>query len=141
MVHEDEQISEAEVAAFADGSLPPRRRAHVAARVERSSELRVLVGEQRAALAAVRALDAPAPARLRARLQPEPSRLPSRPRARLRPLVLAVAAAIAVLLAILLVVLLVVLPPQGRRNGPAVLEIGRNSLLPPFAPAIHRAAA
>jgi hypothetical protein len=56
MVHGDEQMSEAELAAFADGSLPPRRRAHVAACIEHSSELRVLVGEQRAALEAVRAL-------------------------------------------------------------------------------------
>ena len=54
MVHEDGQISEAELAAFADGSLSPRRRAQVAACIERSRELRVLVGAQRAALAAVR---------------------------------------------------------------------------------------
>jgi anti-sigma factor RsiW len=80
MVHGDGQISEAELAAFADGSLSPRRRAQVAACIERSRELRVLVGAQRAALAAVRALDAPAPARLRALLlRAEPSRPPSRP--------------------------------------------------------------
>jgi hypothetical protein len=54
MVHRDGQTSEAELAAFADGSLPPRRRAQVAARVERSC---------------VRALDAPAPAQLRARIR------------------------------------------------------------------------
>lgn len=95
MIHGDGQLSEAELAAFADDSLTPRRRAHVAVHIERSSELRVLVGEQRAALEAVRALDAPAPARLRARVLPEPSRLPTRPHARLRPVVLAVAAATA----------------------------------------------
>src|SRR5918999_533880 len=72
MVHRDGQISEEELAAFADGSLSPRRRAQVAACIERSRDLRVLVGAQRAALAAVRALDAPAPARLRALLRPAP---------------------------------------------------------------------
>jgi hypothetical protein len=56
MVHGDGQTSEAEHAAFADGSLPPRRRAQVAAGIERSC---------------VRALDAPAPARLRARIRHE----------------------------------------------------------------------
>jgi anti-sigma factor RsiW len=121
------QISEAELAAFADGSLPPTRRAHVAARIERSSELRVLVGEQRTALEAVRALDAPAPARLCARLRPEPSRLPTPPHARLRPV-----------------------PFTGaRRSSDELLELAawhgsrdsariHNGLLPPLAPAIHR---
>jgi hypothetical protein len=56
----------AELAAFADGSLPPRRRALVARRVERSLELRALLDEQRVALEAVRALDVPATARLHA---------------------------------------------------------------------------
>ena len=50
MVHEDGQISEAELAS-------PRRRTQIAACIERSPELHVLVGAQRAALAAVRALD------------------------------------------------------------------------------------
>jgi hypothetical protein len=54
MVHGDEQTSEAELVAYADGLLPPRRRAQVAARIERSC---------------VRALDSPAPARLRARIR------------------------------------------------------------------------
>ena len=51
-----EQLSDrelSELAAFADGSLPPSRRAQVSARVERSAELRALVAEQRSALAAV----------------------------------------------------------------------------------------
>jgi anti-sigma factor RsiW len=128
MVHGDGQISEAELAAFADGSLSPRRRAQVAACIERSPELHVLVGEQRAALAAVRGLDAPAPARLRALLRPEPSRPPSRPHARLRTVPLAIAAGIAVLL-------VVVLPPQGRRNEPTVLEVARLAGRSPSAPA------
>ncbi len=131
MVHGDGQISEAELAAFADDSLTPRRRAQVAARIARSSELRVLVGEQRAALEAVRALDAPAPARLCARVRAEPSRLPTRSHARLRPVVLAVAAAIAVLL-------VVVLPPQGRRDGPTMLEIAQLADQSPCASAPPR---
>jgi hypothetical protein len=128
MVQGDGQMSDAELVAFADGSLPPRRRGQVAARIERSPELRALVGEQRAALHAGRALDAPAPARLRARIRPEPSRLPSRPRARLRPVPLATASATAVLL-------VVVLPPQGRRNGPPVLEVAQLAGRSPSAPA------
>jgi anti-sigma factor RsiW len=128
MVHGDGQMSDAELAAFADGSLPPRRRGQVAARIERSPELRALVGEQSASLDAVRALDAPAPARLRARIRPEPSRPPSRPRARLRPVPLAIASAMAVLR-------VVVLPPQGRRNEPTVLEVAQLAGRSPSAPA------
>lgn len=124
MVHGDAQISEAELAAFADGSLSPRRRAQIAACIERSPELHVLVGAQRAALAAVRALDAPAPARLRALRPPEPSR----PHARLRTVPLAIAAAVAVLIA-------GVLPLQGRRNEPTVLEIAHLADRSPSAPA------
>jgi anti-sigma factor RsiW len=124
MVHGDGQISEAELAAFADGSLSPRRRAQVAACIERSRELRVLVGAQRAALAAVRALDAPGPARLRALRPPEPSR----PHARLRTVPLAIAAAMAVLLA-------GVLPLQGRRSEATVLEVARLAGRSPSAPA------
>jgi hypothetical protein len=78
MVDRDGQISEAELAAFADGSRSPRRRAQIAACIERSPELHVLVGARRAALAAVRTLDAPAPAGIRALRPPEPSRPPSR---------------------------------------------------------------
>ena len=49
MVDQDGQISEAELAAFADGSPSPTRRAQVAACFERSPELHVPVGAQRAA--------------------------------------------------------------------------------------------
>lgn len=68
-----EQLSDrelSELAAFADGSLPPSRRAQVSARVERSAELRALVEEQRWTLDAVGGLDVQAPERLRARVQP-----------------------------------------------------------------------
>jgi hypothetical protein len=65
----DEHLSDADLAAFADGSLPQVRQAHVAARVERSRRLRILVDEQRVALDAVRALEVTAPARLHGRLR------------------------------------------------------------------------
>jgi anti-sigma factor RsiW len=133
----DGQMNEAELAAFADGSLPPSRRAQVAARIGRSSELRALVPEQQAVLRAFRAFDAPAPVRLRVRIRPEPSRPPSR----LRPLPLAIAAATAVLLVLLL-------SRQGRRNEPTVLEVAAwngsmdiarvyGGMLPHLAPGIH----
>ncbi|MGH2961468.1 MAG: hypothetical protein ACRDL3_04640, partial [Solirubrobacterales bacterium] len=72
MAGEDGNLSDAqqaELAAFADGSLPRRRHARVAAAVERSPELRAQVEEQRTALAAVDALDVPAPPGLRARVE------------------------------------------------------------------------
>jgi hypothetical protein len=128
MVQTEGQISAAELAAFADDSLPPRRRAQVATRIERSPELRAMVGEQRAALDAVRAVEAPAPARLRARIRPEPSCPPTPPHTHLRPVPLAIAAAMAVLL-------VVVLPPQGRRNEPTLLEIAQLADRSPSAPA------
>ena len=56
----------AELAAFADGSLPADRGQAVAERVERSPELSAMVAEQRAALEAVAALDVRAPAELHA---------------------------------------------------------------------------
>jgi hypothetical protein len=60
----DEHLGDADLAAFADGSLPQVRQAEVAACVERSPLLRSLVDEQRVALDAVRALEVTAPARL-----------------------------------------------------------------------------
>jgi len=77
-----EQLSDrelSELAAFADGSLPASRRAHVSARVERSAELRALVAEQRSALGAVSGLDVQAPGRLRARVEAVGARKERRP--------------------------------------------------------------
>src|SRR5262245_66316975 len=51
----------AELAAFADGSLPPERRAEVEARVAASPELLQLVERQRRTLAATQALSAEDP--------------------------------------------------------------------------------
>jgi anti-sigma factor RsiW len=72
MTERPERLSDrelSELAAFADGSLPPSRRAQVGARIERSAELRALVDEQRVALDAVGRLDLQAPERLRARVE------------------------------------------------------------------------
>ena len=55
----------AELAAFADGSLPPAERTRVAERVARSPHLQSLVAEQRASVMAVALLDVPTPPRLR----------------------------------------------------------------------------
>jgi anti-sigma factor RsiW len=131
MVREDGNLSDAEIAelaAFADGSLPARRRSTVAAAVERSPELRARLDEQRAALAAVRAIDTPAPARLRAHVE---SSLPRRePRLRWRGVALPAgiaAAAAAVLVAV------VVIPGAG--SDPTVAEAAALSNRGPSAPA------
>jgi hypothetical protein len=64
-------IDPAELAALADGSLDPRRRAAVEARVAGSAELAALLSEQERALALTRnaAADVEAPAALRARIE------------------------------------------------------------------------
>jgi hypothetical protein len=54
----------ADLAALADGSLPPRRRREMEARVAASPRLQLLLLEQRAALEAIRAHDERAPRRL-----------------------------------------------------------------------------
>jgi anti-sigma factor RsiW len=107
MASQDGNLSEAELAdlaAFADGSLPARRRAKVAAAVEESPKLKALVEAQRRALAAVREVDVSAPAGLRARV--EAGMADSAPRARWRVPALVggiAAAAAAVVLAVLLI--------------------------------------
>jgi hypothetical protein len=115
-----------ELAAFADGSLVPPLRTLVAARVDASPELRALVDEQRRALTVVRALDVPAPARLRARVGV------SRPRARswagLRIPAFA-AAALAVAAAVVLAVV------AGGPNAPSFNEAAGVAQLGPTGPA------
>jgi hypothetical protein len=63
----------AELAALADGSLPPERRAELEARVATSSELADRLAEQQRAVAMARsaAAEVEAPARLRARVEAE----------------------------------------------------------------------
>jgi anti-sigma factor RsiW len=60
---------EAELAALADGSLPPERRAEVEAQVAASPELAALFAEQQRALQLIRAAAVDAPGRLRARIE------------------------------------------------------------------------
>jgi hypothetical protein len=64
----------ADLAALADGSLPPERRKEVEARVAASSRLQLLLLEQRAALAVIRARDERAPQRLRGAVEGLPGR-------------------------------------------------------------------
>jgi anti-sigma factor RsiW len=132
MVREDGKLSDAEIAelaAFADGSLPARRRRKVAAAVERSPELRALLDEQRAALAAVRAVDVPAPARLRARVE---SSLPRpKPRPRWRGLALPAGIAAATAASVLLAVLVI----PGGGSDPTVAEAAALADRGPSAPA------
>jgi hypothetical protein len=121
MAGEDGNMSDvrlAELAALADGSLAPAARARVEAAVERSPHARALLDEQRAALAAVRALDARAPAALRARVEIA-SRAAERPRRHHRRLVLA--GGLAATLAATLLVVAVVLDGGGPAP-PTVLE-------------------
>jgi anti-sigma factor RsiW len=132
MVRDDGNLSDAEIAelaAFADGSLPARRRAKVAAAVERSPQMRALLDEQRAALAAVRAVDVPAPARLRSRVESSLPHPASRPRWRglALPAGIAAATAAAVLLAVLVI--------PGGGSGPTVAEAAALSNRGPSAPA------
>jgi hypothetical protein len=111
----DGNLSNAELAglaALADGSLPRAERAPVDATVARSPDLCWLLDEQRVALAAVRALNAPAPASLRARLEATP-RAPESRRARALRVGAALAASALLALALL---------PGGQPGAPTVLE-------------------
>jgi anti-sigma factor RsiW len=59
---------EGELTRLADGSLPAARQADLLAQIERSPELTAALAEQERAVTMLRALDEPAPAALRARL-------------------------------------------------------------------------
>jgi hypothetical protein len=90
---EDEPEAEiAELAALADGSLPPRRRAALEARVAASSELAERLGEQQRAVALARSATngVEAPPALRARI--EAQRAARRMRVSRRPVLIGVAA-------------------------------------------------
>jgi anti-sigma-K factor RskA len=93
--HDDVDRAEAELAALADGSLAPDRRAALEERVAASPELAERLAEQRRAVALfdAAAAEVEAPAGLRARVEPQPRarRAPTR-----RGLALAGAAAAAV---------------------------------------------
>jgi hypothetical protein len=119
---------EAELAALADGSLPPDRRAEVEARVAGTPELAALLAEQERAVALVRsaAAEVEAPAGLRRRvegLRPGEAR-PSRQRRLAFGAGLAVAAAVAIVLALTL---------PGGPGGPSLAEAAGLGTLPATA--------
>jgi hypothetical protein len=130
----DTQLSDrerADLAAFADGTLPERRRAAVEARLATSPELTALVDEQRRARDTVRtaAAEVAAPASLRARL--EAARKEAAPKVRRRKFILGgtfAAAAAAVALA------LVLTPPGDVPGGPTTVEAAELSAQPATAP-------
>lgn len=99
------ELELAELAALADGSLAPERRAAVEARVAESEDLAARLAEQERALALTRsaAVGVDAPAALRARLEAE--RQPRRVLIPRRGLVLGASAAAAVAVAVIAVVL------------------------------------
>ncbi len=120
----------AELAALADGTLPPERRGPLEARVAASPELRELLDRQRRAVGATRAAATePAPASLRAKVERRVGGAEASPRrARLVPgLALAgAAAAAAVVLALVL---------TGGPSGPTVADAARLATVAPSGPA------
>lgn len=135
MASENGQLSDAELAelaAFADGSLPRSDRERVAARVERSVELRALVDEQRRAIAAIELLDAPAPTRLFARVEAE--RGPASSRARW-PRVALVGGLAATLAATVLVVVLLSGSEAGAPTIGEAAELSQRGATAPAPPA------
>ncbi|MGP0047486.1 MAG: anti-sigma factor family protein [Solirubrobacteraceae bacterium] len=102
---EQPQFSEAELARLADGSLPAPRRSDLRAQVSGSPELAAALAEQERAVSLLRALDEPAPAALRARIDElTASATVRRPRPRRR-WTLAVSASVALAIAIVAVVI------------------------------------
>jgi Anti-sigma-K factor rskA len=95
-------LDEAELAALADGSLAPERRAALEARVEASSELAERLAEQRRAVALAQgaAAEVEAPAALRARIEAQRGARRAPARRRLVVAAAAGAAALAVALAL-----------------------------------------
>ncbi len=118
----------ADLAALADGSLAPERRAEVQARVEADPELRALVDEQRRAVDLVRtaAADARAPLALRERIEADRQRLGPRARRRRRGLLGGLAAALAVAALALALAL-----PGGTPGAPTLVQAAGLSALPP----------
>jgi hypothetical protein len=123
------EIREEELAALADGSLPPERQAVVEAHVQASPELAAALDEQRRAVSALRgaAGDVDAPAALRSRIEAERARRRAL-RVR-RPLGFAIGFAAAAVTAAALV--LVGLPG----GGPSIAEAADLATKPPTEPA------
>jgi anti-sigma factor RsiW len=114
-----------ELAALADGSLAPERRAALEARVAASPRLRALLREQEEAVAAVRLRAEPAPQRLHDAIV----RMPERPR-RLRPAGAAVAVVTAVAAAAVGALVLPALPgsEQAAPTLAAATALGARSI-------------
>lgn len=125
----------ADLAALADGSLPPERRAEVEARVESDPQLGALVEEQRRAvhLARTAAADTRAPLALRERVEADRQRLAPRARRRRRGLMGGLAAALAVAALALVLAL-----PGGTPGGPTVVQAAGLAELPPVTPGPKR---
>ena len=121
----DEQL--AELAALADGSLPPEQRAILEARVAASPRLRELLDEQERAAAAVRGREEMAPPSLRARVRA--LRGEERSRSRRRVVIGAALVATATALALALVL------PAGEPSGPTVAEAAVPTGAAPTGPA------
>ena len=123
----DQEVTE--LCAFADGTLPPARRAEVEARVSASPELTAMVERQRHALVATQALAAePVPSSLRTAVQ---DLTPRRTKARRRRLGVAFSAA-AVLAAV--AVIFVVLSVSGGPAAPSVAAAAQLALQAPSGP-------
>ena len=125
----------ADLAALADGSLPPERRAEVEARTQADPELRALVDEQRRAVDLVRTAgaDTRAPLALRERVEADRQRLAPRARRRRRGLLGGLAAGLAVVALALMLAL-----PGGTPGAPTVVQAAGLTALPPTTPAPGR---
>ena len=119
----------ADLCAFADGSLPARRRAEIEARLAASPHLRELVERQRLSLAATRTLAAePLPASLAARIESgAPSRKARRGRGGLA-LALSAAGVLAV------VALFFILSLSGGPAAPSVADAAQLAITAPSGP-------
>jgi anti-sigma factor RsiW len=124
----------AELAALADGTLPPERRGPLEARIADSPELRELLDRQRRALAATRDMASePAPDSLRNEVERRVRGTEARrPRRRLVP-GLAAGGALAAATAVVLVLVL-----AGSPSGPTVADAARLAASPPTGPAPAR---
>ena len=128
----------ADLAALADDSLPPRRRAAIEARLQAQPELRALADEQRRARDTVRAAagEVSAPVALRARVDAD--RRAGAPRRRRRKLALGGAvAAVAAAVALALVLTL----PGDVPGGPTIVEASELAARPATMPAPQQDAA
>jgi hypothetical protein len=119
----------ADIAAAADGTLPPGRQAELEAMAEEDEQLAAALDEQRRAVMLIRgaAAEVQAPLALRERLEADRARL-ARPRARRRWLSIGLAGAVAAV-ALLAVVL------AGPGGGPTVQDAAAFATQPPTASA------